>query len=155
MAETTEKPMTIQEQLLEDMKAGMKAGNAELTGVIRLLRSSMKNEQIKLGHELSDEEALKVLQREAKQRRDSVDQYNGANRPELAAVESAELEVIQGYLPAALSEADLAAIVDAVIAEQGATDMKQMGAVIGAVMQKVGAQAEGGAVSKLVREKLA
>lgn len=147
--------MTIQEQLLEDMKAGMKAGNAELTGVIRLLRSSMKNEQIKLGHELSDEEALKVLQREAKQRRDSVDQYNGANRPELAAVESAELEVIQGYLPVALSEAELAAIVDGVIADQGATDMKQMGAVIGVVMQKVGARAEGGAVSKLVREKLA
>jgi uncharacterized protein YqeY len=154
MAETTEKPMTIQEQLLEDMKVGMKAGNAQLTGVIRLLRSAMKNEQIKLGHELSHDEAMKVLQREAKQRRDSIEQYNGANRPELAAIESAELEVIQGYLPAALSEAELAAIVDQVIAEQGATDMKQMGAVIGAVMQKAGAQAEGGAVSKLVREKL-
>jgi uncharacterized protein YqeY len=147
--------MMIQERLLEDMKTGMKSGNTELTGVIRLLRGAMKNEQIKVGHELSEEEALKVLQREAKQRRDSATQYEEAGRPELAAKETAELKVIAGYLPEAMSEAELAAVVDVVIAEQGATDMKQMGAVIGAVMARVGAQAEGGAVSKLVREKLA
>ena len=146
--------MTIEDQLAADLATSMKAGDADKTGVLRLIRSSMKNEQIKLGHELSDEEALKVLQREAKQRRDSIEAYTSANRPELAAVETAELEIIATYLPQPLSEDELAKVVDEVIASLGATDMSKMGAVIGAVMARVGASAEGGTVSKLVRERL-
>ncbi|MBW4062224.1 GatB/YqeY domain-containing protein [Candidatus Saccharibacteria bacterium] len=147
--------MTISEQLTADMATSMKAGTAERTGVLRLLRSSLKNEEIKLGHPLSDDEALKVLQREAKQRRDSITAYTEAGRTELAANEQMELETIATYLPQPLSDAELGGIVDEVIASLGATDMKSMGAVIGGVMAKVGARAEGGAVSKLVREKLA
>lgn len=147
--------MTILEILKSDMATSMKSGDVPRTGVIRLLRSSMQNEAIKLGHELSEEETLKVLQREAKQRRDSMTQYSLADRQDLIDIEAAELDVITAYLPEALSEAELEAIVDGVIARLGATDMKQMGAVIGLAMKEVGARAEGGAVSAIVKAKLA
>jgi len=136
------------------MKASMLAGDTERTGVLRLLRSSMKYEEIKVGHPLSDEEALKVLQREAKQRRDSIDAYRTAGRDDLLAVEESELKVIAAYLPVALSVDELAKAVDEVVTQLGATDMKQMGQVIGAVMKRVGATADGGAVSQAVRSRL-
>lgn len=147
--------MTILETLKSDMATSMKAGDAQRTGVIRLLRSAMQNEAIKLVHELSDEEALKVLQREAKQRRDSISQYEIAGRQDLIDIEAAELEIIKAYLPAALTEAELETIIDGVIGRLGATDMQQMGAVIGLAMKEVGARAEGGAVSAIVKAKLA
>ncbi len=146
--------MSTSEQLTEHMKTSMRAGDTARTGTLRLLKAAMKNEEIKLGHLLDEAEELKLLQREAKQRRDSIEQYTAAGRDELAAVEQAELEIIQEYLPEAMSEVELAAIIDEVITAQGASDMKQMGAVVGAVMQRVGVRAEGGAVSKLVRERL-
>ncbi len=146
--------MSIIEQLAQDMKASMLAGDTERTGVLRLLRSSMKYEEIKVGHPLSDEEALKVLQREAKQRRDSIDAYRTAGRDDLLAVEESELKVIAAYLPVALSVDELAKAVDEVVTQLGATDMKQMGQVIGAVMKRVGATADGGAVSQAVRSRL-
>ncbi len=146
--------MTISDKLMSDMKASMIAGTGDTTGTLRLLRSAIKNEEIKTGHPLEDAEVLKVLQREAKQRRDSIDQFNGANRPELAAHEQAELEIIQSYLPRALTAEELEQVVDSVIARLGATDAKQLGVVIGAVMQQVGAAAEGGTVSAMVRSKL-
>jgi uncharacterized protein YqeY len=147
--------MTLKEQLTEDMKTSMKAGTAERTGVLRLLRGAIKNEEIKLGHELADDEVLKVLAREVKQRKDSIEAYTAAGRTDLVDVEAAEQKVIAEYLPQAMDEAELKAVVEAAIAKTGATDMKQMGAVIGAVMQVVGTRADGGAVSKLVREYLA
>ncbi|HEY2003937.1 MAG TPA: GatB/YqeY domain-containing protein [Candidatus Saccharimonadia bacterium] len=147
--------MTIVEQLTEDMKASMKAGDADRTGVLRLLRGALKNEQIKVGHEIGDDEALKVLQREAKQRRDSIDAYRRAGRTDLEEHEEAELTVISEYLPEVIGEDELGKVVDEAMAEIGATDAKQMGAVIGAVMKRVGARADGAAVSRLVREKLA
>ena len=146
--------MGIAEQLTEDMKTSMKAGDSERTGTLRLLRGALKNEEIKTGQTLDEAGALKVLQREAKQRRDSIEAYRKADRNDLAQKEEAELTVIAEYLPAAMSEEELDKVVDAVIAETGATDMKQMGAVIGEVMKRVGARAEGGVVSMLVREKL-
>jgi len=146
--------LTTMEQIDHDLAESMKAGDATRTGVLRLLRSSFKNEQIKLGHELSEAEALKVLQREAKQRRDSITAYNEANRHELAAEEQGELEIISAYLPEALSDEALGALVEEVIAELGNPGAAAMGQVIGAVMAKAGARADGGAVSKVVREKL-
>jgi uncharacterized protein len=147
--------VTINEQLTEDMKASMKAGQADRTGVLRLIRGSLKNEEIKMGHPLDEPEVLKVLQREAKQRRDSITAYQDAGRMELAEREEAELKVIGEYLPEAMSEADLTQVIDEVIAETGATTPAQMGVVIGGVMQRVGARADGGTVSRLVRERLA
>jgi uncharacterized protein len=146
--------VTINEQLTEDMKASMKAGQADRTGVLRLIRGALKNEEIKVGHPLDEAEVLKVLQREAKQRRDSIAAYRYANRPELAEHEEAELAVISEYLPEAMSDEELAQVVDEVIAETGATTPAQMGAVIGGVMKRVGARADGGTVSRLVRERL-
>ena len=146
--------MSLIEQLNQDMKASMLGGDTERTGVLRLLRSSMKYEEIKVGHPLSDDEALKVLQREAKQRRDSIDAYRTAGRDDLLAVEESELAVIAAYLPAALSADELAKVVGEVVTQLGATDMKQMGQVIGAVMKRVGATADGGAVSQAVRDRL-
>lgn len=147
--------MTLIEQLSADMAASMKAGDAPRTGVIRLLRSSMGNEKIKLGHELSDDEALAVLKREAKQRRDSIEQYQAADRNDLVATEQSELELIQQYLPAAMGEDELTRVIDEVVAELGATSPAQMGAVIGAVMKRAGAAADGGDVARLVRSRLA
>ncbi len=145
----------VADKLTEDMKASLKGGNAARTGTLRLLRGALKNEEIKTGRVLSDDDALKVLQREAKQRRDSIDAYQSAGRDDLVQKEAAELEVIQEYLPQAMSEAELSEVVRSVIAETGATGMNQMGAVIGAVMKRVGARADGATVSKLVRQQLA
>jgi uncharacterized protein YqeY len=144
--------MPILDQLTSDMGAAMKSGQPERVSTLRLLRSAMSNERIKLGHDLTDEEALKVLQREAKQRRDSIEQYQSAGRSELAAKEQDELEIIESYLPAPLTEDELRDLVDAAVAELGSN--AQMGAVIGKVLAKTGARAEGGTVSRLVRERL-
>lgn len=146
--------MTIALQLTEDMKTSMKAGQTDRTGVLRLLRGSLKNEEIKLGHALEEAEALRVLQREAKQRRDSISAYDAAGRADLSKHEAMELGIVQEYLPATMSEEDLIAVIDEVIAKSGATTVAQMGMVIGGVMQQVGARAEGGTVSRLVRERL-
>ncbi len=146
--------MSIAEKLTEDMKASMKAGNAERTGVLRLLRGAIKNEEIKVGHALDDTEVQKVLQREAKQRRDSIEGYTVAGRDELAAKEQAEQVIIAEYLPQALSDEELAKMVDEAISSAGATEVKQLGVVMGMVMKQAGARADGGRVSAMVREKL-
>jgi uncharacterized protein YqeY len=146
--------MTLQEQITTDMGTSMKGGDGRRTGVLRLLRAAFKNDAIKIGRDLTEEEAQKVLQREAKQRRDSIAAYAAAGRDDLVVIEQAELDIIAEYLPAALSDDELLRIVEDVILAQGASDMKAMGAVIGAVMAQVGARAEGGKVSALVRERL-
>jgi uncharacterized protein YqeY len=146
--------LSIVEQLTEDMKTAMRAGESDRTGVLRLLRGALKNEEIKSGHSLSEDEALKVLQREAKQRRDSIEAYGRAGRTDLVDQEESELKVISEYLPKSLSEAELGKIVDEVVAETGAGSMAQMGQVMGAVMKRAGAGVDGATVSKLVKEKL-
>ncbi|HVQ43409.1 MAG TPA: GatB/YqeY domain-containing protein [Candidatus Saccharimonadia bacterium] len=147
--------MTILEQLTADMKASMMAGDAQRTGALRLLRGALKNEEIKTGHELDEAAMLKVLQREAKQRRDSIEAFRSAGREDLIATEEQELAVIAGYLPEAMSEDELAKVVDSVVAELGASGPAAMGQVMGAVMKRVGAAADGGMVSRLVKARLA
>ena len=147
--------MTIAEQLVADISTSMKAGDSARTSTLRLMRNALKNEEIKLRRELTTDEELKILQREGKQRRDSIAAYEEAGRSELAAEEKAELGIISSYLPQALSEDELMTVVVAAIAETGATEMKQMGMVIAAVMKQVAGKAEGGDVSRLVKEALA
>lgn len=144
--------MSLKITLTNDMKASMQAGDAVRTGVIRLLMAGMTNERIKLGHELSDDESMKLLQREAKQRRDSIEAYTAAVRPELAEVEKTELAIISGYLPQQLSEDDIRDKID--VAMKALGEGAQMGPVVGAVMKQVGASADGATVSRLVRERL-
>jgi uncharacterized protein len=146
--------MSLADKITEDLTTAMKSNNAARTAVLRLIKNSLNNEKIKLGHELSDDEVMKVLQREVKQRRDSIDAYQKAARGDLVEAEDEERRIIAEYLPAAMTEEDIAKIVDQVIAETNAQGMQQMGIVIGKVMSLVSGRAEGAEVSRLVKEKL-
>ena len=147
--------MALPTQIDQDLATSMKEGVVARTAGLRLGKSSLKNEQIKRGHELSEAEALKVLQREAKQRKDSIEQYRAGNRADLAESEQHELTIIEAYLPQQMSPDELEQLVDSVIAETNATGVAQMGAVIGAVLARAKGRADGAAVSQLVRQKLA
>lgn len=137
----------------QDIATAMKAGESDLVGVLRLLKTSLKNEAIKVGRDLSDDEAMVVLVREAKQRRDSITAYNDASRPELARVEQDELAMIEEYLPKQLGEDELKAMINEAVTAAG--EGAQMGQIIGVVKTKAGASADGALVAKLVRERLA
>ncbi len=147
--------MSFVQKISDELTESMRGGDTERLAVLRLLKTSLKNEQIKVMHELSDEEALKIVIREAKQRRDSITQFEAAGRKDLADAEKAELVLIEQYLPKQLDEAELASIVDKVISETGATTKAQMGQVMGLVMKQTAGAADGGLVSKLVASKLA
>ncbi|MBI2797966.1 GatB/YqeY domain-containing protein [Candidatus Saccharibacteria bacterium] len=142
------------QQLESDLAEALKERDQVRLTTLRLLKTALKNYQIEVGHDLSPQEMIQVLQKEAKKHRDSIEQYQNANRDDLVKEEQAELDVIDGYLPEAMDDSELEKIVDEVIAQQGATDKAQMGAVIGAVMAKTGGAADGKRVSGLVAKKL-
>jgi uncharacterized protein YqeY len=151
--------MSLQQQLTDDLKTAMKAREATRVGAIRLAIAGMKNKAVELGRgpqgELSDDEVMKLLASELKKRKDASSAFRDNDRPELADKEDAEAAVYLGYMPEQLDEAGLIAIVDEVVAESGASSMKDMGPTIKAVMAKVGGQADGGRVSALVKGRLA
>ena len=146
--------MALLSQIDQDLTTSMKEGIVSRTAVLRLLKNALKNEQIKVGHELSDPEELKVLQREAKQRKDSITQYRDGDRDDLADAEQAELGIIETYLPQQMSETELTALVDKVIADTQSAGGSQMGVVIGQVLKEASGRADGAMVSQLVRQKL-
>lgn len=147
--------MTFLERINQDMIIAMKAKDAERLSTLRMVKASLKNREIEKMATLTDEEAVKALQSLVKQRRDSVEQYTQGGRLELAAREAAEIKVIEAYLPAALDETAIAAIVQATVTELGATSAKEMGQVMKAVMVKLAGQtAEGKLVSQLVKTQL-
>ena len=147
--------MTLVSRIDDDMKTAMKAQDAEVLATVRLLKSALKNSEISLGHELSDAEATIVLEKQAKQRRDSIDQYKAGNREDLAIKEAAELVIIEKYLPEKLDATALDGLVDQAIAETGATEMSDMGKVMKLVMDKAAGAADGKSVSEAVRKRLA
>ena len=147
--------MALKERLTEDMKAAMKAGEKDRLGVIRLVNAAIKQREVDERIQLDDVQVLAVLEKLVKQRKDSVSQYEAANREDLAAIERFEIGVIQGYLPAQLSEAEVADFVTAAIAETGAAGPKDMGKVIAAVKPKIAGRADMGKLSELVKGKLA
>lgn len=140
-------------ELQTDLIAAMKAKDDTRVGALRLLLSSVKNKQIDLQHELSEEEFLAVVQKEVKQRKDSIAQYEAAGRADLAGEEQAELKVLMSYMPAQMSEEEIAAAVDRAIADTGAASAADMGKIMPALAYLKG-QADMGLVSKLVKEKL-
>ena len=144
----------LRDRIADEMRASMKARDAVRTSTLRLLMTSMKNRQVEVGHELEDDEVLEVIGKEAKRRRESIEAYTEAERSDLADKEQAELLILQEYLPEALTDAELAALVDEAIAETGASGPKEMGAVMKVVMPKVKGRADGGAVSAAVKAKL-
>jgi uncharacterized protein YqeY len=147
--------MTFLDRINEDLKAAMKNKDSERLSTLRMVKTALKNREIEKMDALTDDEAIKVLQSLVKQRRDSVEQYTQAGRTELAEKEAAEITVIEGYLPAALDEAAIARVVEETIAETGARSMKEMGAVMKAVMAKLAGQTvDGKVVNQLVKSKL-
>lgn len=146
---------TLAETIRADMTAAMRAGEAFRRDTLRLLIAALDNARIAAGHDLSDEEAAVTLQREARQRRDSIEEYRKGQRDDLADREQEELEIIGGYLPEELTEDELRAAVDAVVAEVGAGGPGDMGKVMGPLMERVRGRADGRRVSELVRERLA
>jgi hypothetical protein len=142
------------EQIRADLTAAMKAQEKEKTSTLRMVQSAMKNEQINAGHELSDEEAMSVLRKAVKQRLDSIEQYQKANRPELAAKEQAEIDQIKGYLPAELTEAELESGLREIIASTGAQSKKDMGKVMKEATAKFKGRADGKRIQEIVSRLL-
>jgi uncharacterized protein YqeY len=139
------------------MKNAMREKNTLALGAIRMLKSAIKNAAIEKGGadaELTDPEIITVIRREVKKRQDSVEQYTTAGRMELVEQEEAEIAVLNGYLPEPLSEADLLVIIDAAIAETGATSRKEMGAVMKLVQDRTAGRADGKTLSQAVMAKL-
>jgi uncharacterized protein YqeY len=145
----------LKQRLQDEMKAALKAGDKRRLGVIRLINAAIKQREVDERTELDDAQVLAVLDKMVKQRRDSIAQYSGAGRQDLADVEQFEIEVIQGYLPAALSDAEIADLVAAAIAETGAAAVSDMGKVMAILKPKVQGRADMGAVSALVKRQLA
>jgi len=146
--------MSLQQRLTDDMKTAMKAGDKDTLGVVRRAIAAMQNARIEKREDLDEQEEIKVIRSIAKQHKESIEQFRAAGREDLATKEEAELEILSTYLPAEMDQAQLEALVDAAIAETGASSMKDMGGVIKIVMAKAQGQAEGGAVSALVKGKL-
>ena len=147
--------MTLKQTLTEDMKAAMKAGQKDRLGVIRLINAAIKQREVDERIELDDAEVVSVLGRMLKQRRDSVSQYEAAAREDLAAIERAEIVVIEGYLPAQMDEAAINAEIDAAVAATGAAGPADMGKLMGALKPRLAGKADMDLVSKLVKQKLA
>lgn len=147
--------MTLKQRLTDDMKAAMKGGDKDTLGVIRLINAAIKQREVDERIELDDAGVLAVLEKAVKQRKDSISQYDAAGRDDLAAIERAEMVVIERYLPAKLGEAEVRAAIDAAIAESGATGPADMGKLMAVLKPRLAGQADMGQVSALVKQRLA
>ncbi len=147
--------MTLITQIEADVKAAMLARDSQRRDALRLILSSLRSAEKDLQRPLSDDEELQVLQRERKRRVEASEAFRAAGREEQAEKEDGELEILEEYMPAQLTEEDLERIVDDAIAENGATSMRDMGRVMADVMPQIAGRADGSAVSQIVREKLA
>ena len=147
--------MTLVERLEGEVKEAMLARDDERRDALRLILNSLRSAEKELQRELSEDEALQVLQRERKKRAEAMEAYDAAGREEQADREEFELDVIEEFMPDQLSEDELEEIVDDVIAEVGATSIRDLGRVMADAMPRVSGRADGSVVSQLVREKLA
>ena len=147
--------MTLAEKIVSDLTASMKAQDAARTSTLRMVKAAMMNRQIEKGGPLDDEELSRLLRSLVKQRRDSIEQYQKAGRQELVDKETAEIEVIEGYLPQAASREEIEAVVVTAIASTEASSMKDMGKVMKAAQAALaGKNADGRVVSEIVKSKL-
>ena len=147
--------MSLKQQLTDDMKAAMKAGEKDRLAVIRLINAAIKQREVDERIELDDAAVIAAMEKMVKQRKDSVSQFDAAGREDLSAVERAEIVVIEKYLPAKLGEAEILAAIDAAMAETGASGPADMGKLMGALKPKLAGQADMGLVSALVKKKFA
>ena len=146
--------MSLKDQITSDMKEAMKAGAKERLAVIRLILAAVKQKEVDERITLDDAQMLAVLEKMLKQRRESVTQFLQGNRKDLADKEEAEIRVIQAYMPAQLSDAELDKLVAEAMAESGAASVKDMGKVMGILKPKVAGKADMGAVSAKIKAKL-
>ena len=146
--------MSLKAQITEDMKAAMRAKDAARLSAIRLLLAAMKQREVDERIELSDADILAIIEKMLKQRRDSVTQYEAGRRQDLADVEKFEIEVLSGYMPQQLTEAEIAAEVAAAVAATGAKAMQDMGKVMALLKPKLAGRADMARVSALVKAKL-
>lgn len=147
--------MSLKARITDDMKAAMRAGEKERLGAIRLILAALKQREVDERIVLDDAQILAILEKMLKQRRDSIEQYSAANREDLAAVERAEVAVIQAYMPTPLSSEELDRIVAKAIADSGATSAREMGKVVGLVKPLVAGRADMGQISELIKARLA
>jgi uncharacterized protein YqeY len=141
-------------QIRADLTESMKARDAERTSTLRMLQSAMKYQQIEAGHELSDEEALAVIRKAVKQRQDSIEQYTKGNRPDLAAKEQSELELLKRYLPAELSDEELEQGLREIVASTGAQSKKDLGKVMKEATARYKGRADGKRIQEIVARLL-
>lgn len=142
------------EKIRADMTSAMKAQEKDRLSTLRMLQSSLKNEQINAGHELSDEEAMTVIRKAMKQRQDSIEQYTNAGRTELADKERAEMELLKAYLPAELSDEELEAGLREIVASTGAQSKKDLGKVMKEATARYKGRADGKKIQELVSRLL-
>jgi uncharacterized protein YqeY len=142
------------DELNQEMKIAMKAKDKEKLSTIRMLKSALQTEQINKGEQLTEEDELTVLSREKKQRVESLNEFKAAGRDDLVLKLEREIEIVDDYLPAQLSEEEVREIVQDTVEQTGASSMKDMGKVMGALMPKVKGKADGNLVSSIVKEEL-
>ena len=147
--------MALKDQIRNDIKEAMKAKDTVRRDALRLLNSAMKQIEVDERKELSDEDVIAIIQKQIKQRNDSVAQYKAAGREELADKELAEIACFEAYLPRQLDDAELEAEVKAIVAQTGASSMKEMGKVMGVASKKLAGRADGKRISACVKRLLA
>ncbi|RPI14256.1 MAG: GatB/YqeY domain-containing protein [Lysobacterales bacterium] len=146
--------MTLKERITEDMKAAMRAGEKERLSTIRMVQAAIKQREVDERVTLDDAQVLAVLEKMIKQRRESVVQFEQGGRADLAAREQTEIELLQSYLPAQLSDAEIESIIREAIATTGAASVKDMGKVMGVVKSQAAGRADMGAVSARIKAAL-
>ena len=147
--------MSLKLKLTDDMKTAMKAGEKERLGVIRLINAAIKQKEVDERIELDDAQVLAVLEKMVKQRRDSVSQYDAAGREDLAGIERNEIAIIEHYLPARMSEAEIEDVIDGAIRDSGAAGPGDIGKLMGVLKPRLAGKADMGDVSKIVKRRLA
>jgi uncharacterized protein len=147
--------MTLKERITEDMKSAMRAGEKERLGTIRMALAAIKQREVDERITLDDGQVLAVLEKMIKQRKEAITQFQAGGRADLVAKESTEVSLLEAYLPARLSDAELDALISAAIASTGAASAKDMGKVMALVKSQAQGRADMGAVSARVKEKLA
>ena len=146
--------MSLKGQITEDMKSAMKAGEKDRLKVVRLILAAIKQVEVDTREELDEAAVLAVITKMVKQRRDSVEQFEKGKREDLAAIERAEIVVLEGYLPEQLSGDEITALVDEAIQSTGAASIRDMGKVMGQIKAKAAGRADMGAVSAVIKERL-
>ncbi len=141
-------------QIEEDLRTALKSGNKDEVSVLRTLKSSFNNARIEKGEDLDEADYIKVLEKEAKQRKESIESYESVGQHERAEKERTELAVIERYLPESLSETELEELIVDAIAEVGATNAREMGSVMKVLQPKIAGRADGGEVAEKVRQHL-